>query len=109
MESESIKKVVYQVGRIASSGDRTFQQDDTKNLASTLLVDLTRNFRKSPTMAVAAAQYLMDAGFDFARMRGSAYTEFAQTFGPRMRGMTPAHLEQVRKIGGDLFNQAHAA
>lgn len=109
MESESIKRVVRQVNLIAATGDRGFDQDSSRNLVSLLLVDLARNFRKSPTMAVATVQYLMDAGFDLPHLRISAYGEFTQTFGARMRGLTPAHLEQVRKIGRDLFAQPTAA
>lgn len=109
MESESIKKVVAQVGRLVASGDKSFHTDEAKNVVTTILMDLTRGFRRSPTLAVATVQYLVDEGFDLGKVRGTAYNEFAAAFGSRMSRMTPAQSAHLRTISRDLFDQSKAA
>lgn len=109
MQSESIKRVVGLANALVATRDRNFASDEAKNLVSTILVDLTRNFRKSPTFAVAIVQHIADEGFAISRVRGSAYSDFAQEFGSRMSRMNDAQLSQIRAISSNMFGQNSTA
>lgn len=109
MQSESIKRVVGLANSLVATRDRNFTTDAAKNIASTILVDLTRNFRKSPTFAAAIVQHIMDEGFEISRVRGSAYNDFAQEFGGRLSRMNPAQVSQVRNISANMFGQSSTA
>lgn len=106
MESVTIKAVVAKVHQLIATGDRSFSEPPSAHLASAILLDLSRHFGKSPTMAVAIVQYIADVGFDFSKLnRGQAYKEFANTFGKRMSQLNDAQREQVKNIGVSLFSQ----
>jgi hypothetical protein len=109
MQSESIKRVVGLAKALVATGDRQFNGDESRNLASTIMAGLTRDFRKSPMFAMAIIQHIVDTGFDIRRVRGTAYAEFSVQFGGKMARLDAAQVEAIRAISTNLFSQSSNA
>lgn len=109
MQSESIKRIVGLANALVDTGDRKFDTDNARNLASTIMAGLTRDFRQSPTFAAAIVQHIVDEGFDIRRVRGTAYAEFSTEFGGKMARMDAAQITQIRAISANMFGQRSTA
>lgn len=104
MESEKIKVAVTQVNLITATRDFNFAQDEVRNRATSLLVHLTNNFGKSPVLAAAIVQKLVDEGYRIGSLKGDAVTSFQSKFGNRLHQLKPHEMDNVKKIGESLFH-----
>lgn len=108
MESDKIKTIVGLVNAITQTGDKQFNENATRNLASTLVITLTAHAAKSPTFAIAVVQRLEDEGFNLSKLRGEAFEKFYQKFSKHLGKLEEPQLVMVRKISTKLFSNATA-
>lgn len=103
MDSEKIKAIVAIVKDITQTGDTKFQENETRNLASNLMINLNAHAAKSPTFAVAVIQRLKDEGFDLTVLRGEAFQVFEQKFSRTINKLDDPKREMIRKISDRIF------
>lgn len=99
--------IIRLVNRITATKDTAFQEDETRYMASSLMSDLTENFRERSKFVAAILQHLVDCGFDIVSgVKCEAQEKFIATFGYRITRMKPDQLARVREITTKLFSQA---
>lgn len=106
MDSDKIKAIVGLVNTITQTGDKNFNENPTRNLASTLVINLTAHATKSPTFAIAVIQRLEDEGYNLSILRGDAFEAFRRKFAKHLGKLEEPQLIMVRKISTKLFANA---
>lgn len=105
MDSEAIKEVLIHVSNLVATGDKTFRTERGRHMASVLFKEATNRFYRSPMMAAAVVQHLMDAGFDLNQLKSTAYTDFLKQFGPKLSRIDDTQRQHIRTISRNLFQQ----